>query len=237
VQDRNLGKTMEKAPSVWVVDSDASARGLVQRLLERQGLPVTPCDSLRHFNVTYRPGTARCLILEPRLIDGDGLTLQRELSSLGDLLPIVFLAAAADVPTAVSAMKGGAADFLLKPLDPAALLAAVQAAIVRADRYRVFHDSAVFARRLQGLTEREREVLDLVVAGLSTKQISTKLHRVEKTVEFHRQNIMRKLGANNVAHLVRLVTTVDRAAFQNLPRGNGRAPNGTSAPGPSTRSA
>jgi two-component system, LuxR family, response regulator FixJ len=226
VQGANLGKTTESHPSVWVLDSDAVSRTLVQQLLERHSITVTCCESARRFSMTYQPGSASCLVIEPRLADGDGLAVQQELSSLGDLLPMVFLAAQADVPTAVQAMKGGAADFLLKPLDPIALMNAVQAAIARASRYRLFHDSALIARRLQGLTEREREVLDLVVSGLSTKQISTRLHRVEKTVEFHRQNIMRKLGANNVAHLVRLVTTADHAVLQRQPRANGHTTTG-----------
>lgn len=219
----NLGETTESEPhSVWILDADVTTRGLVQRILERQGLHVVAFAAYRSFLDSYRPGRAQCLILDSRLPDGDGLTVQRELTAVGDLLPLVFLTAAADVPTAVAAMKGGAADFFLKPFDPAVLVLAVQGAIARAKRYRTLQETAIAVRRLQTLTGREREVLDLVVAGYSTKQISAKLHRVDKTVEFHRQNIMRKLGATNVAHLVRLVTTADHALVQR--NGNGHLP-------------
>jgi FixJ family two-component response regulator len=229
VSAENLGKTEDPSqPSVWVLDSDAVSLGLVQRLLERHSMQVTCCESIRRFAAHYQPGMAQCLILESRLQDGDGLALQRELSACGDLLPTVFLAAAADIATAVAAMKAGAADFLLKPIDSAPLMDAVQAAIVRANRYRQFQDSFLIARRLQDLTDREREVLDLVLAGWSTKQISVKLYRVEKTVEFHRQNIMKKLGASNVAHLVRLVTTADHALAVRQIGASGNVPGGGS---------
>lgn len=221
----NLGKTAENTAGVWLLDPDESTRRVTERLLNRQGLQVVTCATMRAFFAQYRTGRAQCLVLEYALPDGDGLALQKELAAMGDLLPLIFLTAHNDVPAAVSALKNGATDYLLKPLDAPALVDAIQGAIARARRYRLLQESAVASRRLLSLTDREREVLDLVVGGLSTKQISAKLHRVEKTVEFHRQNIMRKLGATNVAHLVRLVTTADHAMSQR----NGHTPHSASS--------
>jgi FixJ family two-component response regulator len=215
VQAVDLGKTTDPhGAMIWVVDPDAAVRGLVKRLLERHGHSVVTCERSSDFLSKYRRGGAGCLILECDLEDGSGLGLQRELAAGGDLLPLVFLAANPDVPTAVSALKAGATDFLLKPVEPAELVRAVQGALARARRYRTVQEAAAVGRRLQLLTAREREVLELVIAGHSTKQISARLGRVAKTVEFHRQNIMRKLGATNVAHLVRLVTAADHAVAQ-----------------------
>jgi FixJ family two-component response regulator len=235
VRAENLGKTAESLPSsVWVLDPDHASRGLVKRLLERHGWQVEDCDCPRTFFDRYQPGRGSCLVLEAIFGEGSGLSVQQELAARGDLLPMVFLAERAEVRTAVAAMKGGAADFLLKPVSPAELVGAVQAAIARWRRYRAMQETAVAARRLQSLTAREREVLELVIAGFSTKQISARLLRVEKTVEFHRQNIMRKIGATNVAHLVGMVAAAQNAfdfpGGNGARRLNGRLANGRSGP-------
>jgi FixJ family two-component response regulator len=225
VRAGDLGKTMGSGDQgVWVIDPDEHALLQLSTLLSSNGFQVTAFDDSRSFFNRYVSGAAACVILEQDLADNDGLSVQRELASQGDLVPIIFLTELADVPTAVQAMKGGAADFLLKPLEADALLSAVKAAIARARRYRAMQTAASVMRRVQALTTREREVMELVIAGLSTKQISVQLGRVDKTVEFHRQNIMKKLGVNNVAQLVRMVTTADHALSQ---RGNGSA--GTTA--------
>lgn len=216
----NLGKTESReSPSVWVLDPDPVAREVIERLLFGQGMAVLGFQDHRSFAEQYRAGFVHCLVVECTLLPDYGRSIQQQLAATGDLLPVIFVAERADVPTAVAAMKAGASDFLLKPIIPEALCSAVRSAVARAQRYRAVQDSLIVMRRLQALTEREREILELVVAGYSTKQISARLHRVDKTVEFHRQNIMRKLGASNVAHLVRLVTTADHVSRQR--QGNG----------------
>lgn len=193
------------APTVYVVDDDPDVLKSIERLLDSAGLPVvafpTPELFLEHFD-RAAPG---CLVLDLALPGLSGLELQQTLGSEGCPLPIVFLTGRGDVASSVRAMKHGAADFLTKPVDDEVLIAAVRDALardrelhtIRAERERV-------AECLATLTAREREVLALVVAGRLNKQIAAELGTVEKTIKFHRANLMRKLGVRTLADLVKL---------------------------------
>jgi FixJ family two-component response regulator len=145
-----------------------------------------------------------------------GLELQRVLEQETSLLPIVFLTGQGDIPASVQAMKHGAADFLTKPVDDAELIRAIQEALTR-DRTvrRERGEQQRIAKRLETLTERERQVLEQIVAGRLNKQIAAELGAAEKTIKFHRANLMRKMGVRVVADLVKLA---ERAGIGATPR-------------------
>ena len=192
--------------TVFVVDDDPAVRDAVSVLVGSAGYRVETFASAEDF-LSRRSGTERgCLIADVRMPGLSGLDMQERLAQGGSLLPVIFITGYGEVPAAVRAMKNGAVDFLQKPFSDSTLLDRVREAIRRSEASRESdEESARIRSRLSGLTDREREILDLVVDGHSTKQIAATLNRAEKTVEFHRTNIMRKLDAPNVAALVRLV--------------------------------
>jgi FixJ family two-component response regulator len=134
----------------------------------------------------------------------DGLELQRRLTDRGILVPIVFLTGRGDIPMSVQAVKAGATDFLTKPVDEAMLVKAVSAALqVAEDRLRIDSETAVWKNRLATLTPRQREVMKLVVAGKLNKQIAADLGTGEQNIKLHRARIMRGMGVESLAELVR----------------------------------
>jgi RNA polymerase sigma factor (sigma-70 family) len=192
--------------TVFVVDDDPAVRDAVSVLVGSAGYRVETFASAEDF-LSRRSGDERgCLIADVRMPGLSGLDMQEKLAEGGSLLPVIFITGYGEVPAAVRAMKNGAVDFLQKPFSDSTLLDRVRDAIRRSEESRESDEETARIRaRLSGLTDREREILDLVVEGQSTKQIAATLKRAEKTVEFHRTNIMRKLDAPNVAALVRLV--------------------------------
>jgi RNA polymerase sigma factor (sigma-70 family) len=192
--------------TVFVVDDDPAVRDAVSVLVGSAGYRVETFASAEDF-LSRRSGDERgCLIADVRMPGLSGLDMQEKLAEGGSLLPVIFITGYGEVPAAVRAMKNGAVDFLQKPFSDSTLLDRVRVAIRRSEESRENDEETARIRaRLSGLTDREREILDLVVEGQSTKQIAATLKRAEKTVEFHRTNIMRKLDAPNVAALVRLV--------------------------------
>ena len=193
------------APTVYLVDDDPHLLKALQRLLQSAGLQATPFDSAQAFLDGHDRAAPGCLVLDLSMPGLNGLELQRELEQLNSPLPIIFLSGRGDIPATVQAMKHGATDFLTKPVDDTELLAAIQEALATDRRRRRSHDERDrIAERLAALTERERQVLQQVVAGRLNKQIAADLGTVEKTVKFHRANLMRKLGVRSVAALVKL---------------------------------
>lgn len=192
--------------TVFVVDDDPAVRDAVSVLVGSAGYRVETFASAEDF-LSRRTGDERgCLIADVRMPGLSGLDMQEKLAQGGSLLPVIFITGYGEVPAAVRAMKNGAVDFLQKPFSDSTLLDRVRDAINRSEESRESdQETARIRARLAALTDREREILDLVVEGQSTKQIAATLKRAEKTVEFHRTNIMRKLDAPNVAALVRLV--------------------------------
>jgi FixJ family two-component response regulator len=189
----------------FVIDDDASMRRSLDTLLRSVGLDVHLFSSAQEFMQAKRPDVPACLILDVRLPGMSGLAFQRELVRAGVDLPVIFLTGHADVPMTVRAMKAGAAEFLTKPVDEQVLLDAIHTAIEkdRAKRHSAANVAEVKAR-YGLLTEREREVLTMVVAGRANKQIAAELGLSLVTVKVHRGQVMRKMLAKSVPDLVRM---------------------------------
>ena len=195
---------MSTDPTVYVVDDDAAVRDGLALLLDTAGLAVQTYDGAAAFLADWSPGRVGCLILDVRMPDMSGPELQAELIRRGIDLPIVFLTAHGDIPTTVQAIKGGAIDFLTKPVVGAELLERVQAALHRSAQLREQASATQTLReRLQGLTRREREIMRLVADGHSNKEIGNILGISAKTAETHRTRIMTQLNLHSVSELVR----------------------------------
>ena len=193
------------APVVYVVDDDPDVLKAVERLLFSADLAVQTFQSPERFLECLDSTRTGCLVVDLAMPRLSGLELQEELERRASLMPIVFLTGRGDVATSVRAMKHGAVDFLTKPVEDATLVSVVRDALVKAERLRQARDErAHMEKRLATLTARERQVLELVVAGRMNKQIAADLGTAEKTVKFHRGNLMRKMGVRSVAELVKL---------------------------------
>lgn len=192
--------------AAYVVDDDESIRALWQWLMQSRGIDVHTFASAADFIAEYRDAGAACLVLDLHLPDMSGLELQQHLRSRSVEIPIVFVTGHGDVPTAVSALKSGAVDFIQKPFDYRLAVQTVEKAIERDREARVrrARRSEIDAR-LALLTEREREVLQRVVEGGQNKQIAGALGISVKTVEVHRAKVMEKLAASSLADLVQLM--------------------------------
>jgi FixJ family two-component response regulator len=191
--------------TVFVVDDDAAVRKAVSRLLRSAGIAVAAFESPTEFLARYDPATPGCLVLDLAMPGFDGLRLQTTLRETGSILPIIFLTGQGDVSKSVQAMKGGAFDFLTKPVNAKNLLPAIRAAIerdavVRQEQAKLSEICA----RLDTLTPREREVLEHVVDGKLNKQIACDLGITETTVKMHRARVMVKMKVQSVAELARL---------------------------------
>jgi len=188
-----------------VVDDDPSVLRALTRLLSAAGLQARGFPSPAAFLEAHNPKVAGCLVLDVALPGLDGLELQQALMDSGCARPIVFITGRGDIPTSVRAMKGGAVDFLTKPVNDGYLLAAVRNAL---EIDRVAREAEVemgaLKQRLASLTPREREVLAHVVAGRLNKQIAADLGTVEKTIKVHRARIMEKMAVRSLADLVRV---------------------------------
>ena len=189
----------EFAPTVYVVDDDESIRTLWRWLMESNGIPVQTFATAQSFIESFSEDEAGCLVLDLDLPGGmSGLGLQEHLTERGIDIPTVFVSGRGDVPAAVSALKGGAVDFIEKPFDHREVMGVIRAMLERAAERRAL------SVRLAALTDREREVMRLVVDGRQNKQIADALDISVKTVEAHRARVMAKTGATSVAELVQL---------------------------------
>ena len=205
----------EPAPKVYVVDDDPDVLRAIERLLESVGLTVATFSSPHRFLESYDRSAPGCLVLDLALPGLSGLDVQRLLEQQASALPIVFLTGRGDIAASVQAMKHGAADFLTKPVDDTALIAAVHEALSKEHALRSARlERERLAKCLAALTERERQVLERVVAGRLNKQIAAELGTTEKTIKFHRGNLMHKLGVRVVADLVKLA---ERAGVGSAP--------------------
>jgi FixJ family two-component response regulator len=188
---------------VFIIDDDQSMRDALTRLLGTVGLRAQAFETPQEFQNTKRPDTPSCLVLDVRLPGLSGLDLQRELADVDPPIQIVFITAHGDIPMTVQALKAGAVDFLTKPFRDQQLLDAVQHAIDRDRNARQQREQlAELRRRYESLTQREREVMTLVVTGLLNKQIAAQVRTSEATVKAHRAQLMRKMEAESVAQLV-----------------------------------
>jgi FixJ family two-component response regulator len=196
-------------PLVYVVDDDAAARAAIQSLLHSVGLRAETFGSAQEFLASYRPNTPACLVLDVRLPGVGGLDFQRDLAARDVTIPIIFITGHGDIPMSVEAMKAGALEFLTKPFRGQVLLDAIHKAIER-DRAARHEQSKVaeLRQRLDTLTPREREVMQLVISGLLNKQIAAELGASERTVKIHRGQVMRKMQAGSLPDLVRMAGTL-----------------------------
>jgi FixJ family two-component response regulator len=200
----------DSLPLVLVVDDDPSIRKSLARLFKAAGLNVESFDSARAFLERPTPDGAVCVVLDQKLPGLTGLELQKRLSDEDRPMSIVFLTAHGDVEVSVEAMKGGAVDFLAKPIEGERLLDAVRSGLERsAVALDKRWERERFLERVARLTPREREVAAHVAQGLLNKQIAAELGTSEKTVKAHRGRVMEKLAVGSVAELVRLAERND----------------------------
>ena len=189
---------------VYVVDDDEQVRAALQRLLESAGHAVRCFDSAARCLECIVAECVACLVLDLAMPGQDGLQLQQLLLQRAPQMPVVFLTGRGDIDASVRAMKRGATDFLTKPVNDERLFAAVEAALLEAERRQARRQREEhLAAQLGALTAREREVLAQVLEGLLNKQIAAVLGTTEKTIKFHRGNLMRKMHARSVAELAR----------------------------------
>jgi FixJ family two-component response regulator len=202
----------EASFTVFLVDDDADVLKALGRLVRAWGYDSREYVSARDFLREHDASLPGCAVLDVAMPDLDGLTLQQALAARGVERPVIFLTGRGDIPMTVSAMKAGAVDFLTKPVNAEALLAAIGRAQEREARERETRAQMdEFLTKLARLTPREREVLGHVVAGRLNKQIAHDLGTVEKTIKVHRSRMMEKMGARSLAELVRMV---ERAGMQ-----------------------
>jgi len=194
---------------VYVVDDDASLRDSLSSLFRSVGLHVETFETADEFLQFDRPETPSCLVLDVRLPGVSGLDFQVELATRGEQIPIVFMTGHGDIPMTVKAMKAGAVEFLPKPFREQEMIDAVHLALEHDRKHRANEDAIANLRAChESLTPREREVMALVTEGLMNKQIAGELGLSEITVKVHRGNVVRKMGAQSLAELVRMAETL-----------------------------
>jgi FixJ family two-component response regulator len=204
-----MGMTPAQGSMVFIVDDDPRVRESLSMLLSTFDMPTVTFGSAAEYLAYPRPDVPACLVLDVELPDISGLELQSRITR-GDPPHIVFVTGHADVPSSVRAMKGGAVDFLTKPLKEADLMRAIEAALAQnREARRKRAERADLERRLSTLTPRERDVLPLVVSGLLNKQAAAELGISETTLQIHRSSIMKKMAAASLPELVRMAATLE----------------------------
>jgi len=189
--------------TVFVVDDDSSTRELLVWLMKRHGMRTEVFPDARSFLNRYKADMPGCLVVDLNMPGMSGLDLQQYLKEHGVHIPVLFLSGRADVPKAVKAVRDGAIDFIEKPFDYKRVVALVEDCLRRDAEVRAAHaQKRAICERLAQLTQREREVLDLVVAGRMNREIAEKLEISIKTVEAHRAKLMEKLEVDSLAELV-----------------------------------
>jgi FixJ family two-component response regulator len=192
-------------PTVVVVDDDVSVRESLELLIENEGWKPALFESAQAFLVRLPTLVPSCLILDVNLPDLSGLDIQQRISDEKSSTPIIFITGYGDIPTSVRAMKAGAAEFLTKPLDDAVVLQAIREAVLRGQA-NLKREGAQrqLQERLDSLTKRERDVMNLVVKGLMNKQVGYELDISEITVKAHRGRVMEKMHAATFVDLVNM---------------------------------
>ncbi|MCC7147361.1 MAG: response regulator transcription factor [Phycisphaeraceae bacterium] len=201
---------MQQQPTVFVVDDDPAIRESLTWLLETVGLKAEAYDSAGEFLRQWTSARPGCLLLDVRMPGMSGVELLDQLRLRGAVIPVIIITAHAEVRLAVRAMKAGALDFIEKPYSDQVLLDRVQQALkMDADERRSESFRAIIQTRAEQLTPREKQVMSLVVEGLSNRRIASDLGLSEKTIEVHRSHVMIKMQAESLAELVRMAIQLD----------------------------
>jgi two-component system, LuxR family, response regulator FixJ len=207
------GKEQQAKATVYIVDDDDGMRRALTLLMSTVGYHAVAFARPTDFLSKFDPNQPGCLVLDVRMPEMSGLEVQQHLNRAGSLLPVILVTGHGDIPMAVQAMKDGAFDFLQKPFRDQDLLDRINAALKQdAENRAAVEKHADLRRRSESLTPREREVMALVVDGKANKVIAIDLGLSERTVEIHRANVMEKMGARSVAHLVKMNLTLDGEA-------------------------
>jgi FixJ family two-component response regulator len=203
---------MDAKPVVFIVDDDPSVLKALTRLLSGEGFHTRPFANPAQFLRDHDSRVPGCIILDFAMPGFNGLQLQKHLGRIAERQPIIFVSGQSDIPISVSAMKGGASDFLTKPVDAALLIPAVRFALRRSEAARERHrEGELLEQRHALLTPRERSVFELVVNGRLNKKIADDLGIAEKTVKVHRGHMMEKMQAQSLAELVRMAERIGHA--------------------------
>jgi FixJ family two-component response regulator len=198
-------------PTVFVVDDDPAMRASLSWLIESVGIAVVTFATALEFLENYDCAKPGCLLLDVRMPGMSGLDLQAELTARRIRIPVLIITGYAEVPIAVRAMKAGAFDFIEKPFSDQTLLDRIRRAIaVDTEARKLAEERTAATERVRQLTPRERDVMDRVVLGKSNKLIAAELDLSPKTIEAHRKHVMEKMGAENLASLIRLALLAER---------------------------
>jgi FixJ family two-component response regulator len=203
----------ERSPTVFIVDDDEAVRSSLRLLIKSVGLAPTALGSAREFLDKYDPMQPGCLVLDVRMPEMSGIELQEQLNRQGAVIPVIFITGHGDVPMAVEAMQAGAFDFLQKPFRDQDLIDRIQRALEKDRTNRAaLSERSLIRERMESLTPREREVLQMVSTGKPNKVMAADLGVSQRTVEIHRARVMEKMGAASLAQLVRMVMDLDEKA-------------------------
>jgi two-component system response regulator FixJ len=198
-------KDKETKPVIYIVDDDDGMRHALTVLMGTVGYQAVAFARPSEFLAQYDPNQPGCVILDVRMPEMSGLEVQQQLNRSGSMVPVILITGHGDIPMAVQAMKDGAFDFLQKPFRDQDLIDRINGALKQdAENRAELQKHADIRSRYETLTPREREVMALVVDGKANKVIAIDLNLSERTVEIHRANVMDKMGARSVAHLVKM---------------------------------
>ncbi len=196
--------------TVLVVDDDDAVRDSIKELVESVGLKAQTFASAQSFLESYTTDQAGCLVLDVRMARMSGLTLQAKLKEMGADLPIIFITGHGDIDMAVQVMKAGAVDLIQKPYHEQNLLDSINDALeIDVEKRRASRKQGALEKQIASLTEREREVMDLLAEGHTNKAVAEQLGISPRTVEVHRQRVLEKCEVKSVPQLIRLLTQTD----------------------------
>lgn len=196
--------------TVLVVDDDDAVRDSIKELVESVGLKAQTFASAQSFLESYTTDQAGCLVLDVRMARMSGLTLQAKLKEMGSDLPIIFITGHGDIDIAVQVMKVGAVDLIQKPYHEQNLLDSINDALeIDVEKRGASRKQGALEKQIASLTEREREVMDLLAGGHTNKAVAEQLGISPRTVEVHRQRVLEKCEVKSVPQLIRLLTQTD----------------------------